>query len=98
MRLEGGSETGGQGQFLTRIVAPYQALWDIATSLSLQTLCGFHGKKKVGRGCREETIMGWSPIRGMVTLILSLLTVPHDIGWCWTGIVGGERRRDALGG
>ena len=98
MRLEGGSETGGQGQCLTRIVAPYPALWDIATSLSLHTLFGFHGKKKVGRGCLEETIMGCSPIRCMVTLILSLLMVPHDIGWCWTGIVGGERRRDALGG
>ena len=42
--------------------------------------------------------MWGSTIGCMVTLILSLLTVPHDIGWCWPGIVGGERRRDALGG
>ena len=44
--------------------------------------------------------MECSPIRCIVTLILSLLTVPHDIGWCWTGGAGGggERCRGALGG
>jgi hypothetical protein len=42
VRLEGGSGTGGQGQFLTRIVAPYQAILDIVTSLSLNKLFGFN--------------------------------------------------------
>ena len=43
-----GKEDQGQGQFLTRIVAQYQAILDVATSLSRNTLCGFHGKKTVG--------------------------------------------------
>jgi len=38
MRLEGGSGTGEQGPFLTRILAPYQAIWDIATYVSLNKL------------------------------------------------------------
>jgi len=40
VRLEGGSGTGGQGQFLTRTVAQYQAILDIATYLSLNKLLG----------------------------------------------------------
>ena len=38
MRLEGGSGTGEQGQFLTRILAQYQAILDIETYLSLNKL------------------------------------------------------------
>ena len=34
------SGTGGQGQFLTRILAQYQAILDIATYLSLNKLLG----------------------------------------------------------
>lgn len=40
MHHEGGSGTGRQWQFLTRIVAQYPALWDIATYVSLKTLLG----------------------------------------------------------
>ena len=36
--------------------------------------------------------MGCSPIRCFVTLILSLLMVPRDVGWRWTGVTGGEKR------
>ena len=42
--------------------------------------------------------MWYSAVGFLMTRTLSLLAAPHDIGWCWTGIVGGERRRDALGG
>jgi hypothetical protein len=38
VRLEGGSGTGGQGQLLTRILAQYPAILDIATYLSLNKL------------------------------------------------------------
>src|SRR5262249_45565396 len=41
--LRGGSGTGGQGQFLTRILAQYPAILDIATSVSLNKLFGFRG-------------------------------------------------------
>ena len=36
--------------------------------------------------------MGCSPIRCFVTLILSLLMAPRDVGWRWTGVAGGEKR------
>ena len=36
--LRGGSGTEGQGQFLTRMLASYQAILDLATSLSLKKL------------------------------------------------------------
>jgi hypothetical protein len=40
VRLEGGNETAGQGQFLTRILAQYPAILDLATYLSLNKLLG----------------------------------------------------------
>ena len=51
---KGGSGTGGQGQFLTRILAQYQAILDIATYLSLNKLFGFHGKKASMRSMRGD--------------------------------------------
>jgi hypothetical protein len=42
VRLEGGSGAGGQGQFLTRILAQYPAVLDIAMYLSLNKLLGLH--------------------------------------------------------
>jgi hypothetical protein len=38
--LEGGSGTAGQGQFLTRILAPYPVKLDLATYVSLNKLFG----------------------------------------------------------
>jgi len=39
--LKGGSGTGGQGQFLTRMLASYPAILDLATYVSLnKLLCG----------------------------------------------------------
>jgi hypothetical protein len=40
VRLEGGNGTAGQGQFLTRILAQYPAILDLATYLSLNKLLG----------------------------------------------------------
>jgi hypothetical protein len=44
--LRGGSETSGQGRCLTRIVALYQAILDIATYLSLNELLGHPERKQ----------------------------------------------------
>jgi hypothetical protein len=48
VRLEGGTGTAGQGQFLTRILAQYPAILDLATYLSLNKLFGFNGTQQVG--------------------------------------------------
>jgi hypothetical protein len=39
--LEGGNRPAGQGRFLTRILAQYPAILDLATYLSLNKLFGF---------------------------------------------------------
>jgi len=46
----------------------------------------------VSCGWLEEMLMECSPSRCFVTLILSLLMVPGDVGWRWTGGAGGEKR------
>src|SRR5215831_12704102 len=46
----------------------------------------------VSCGLLEETLMECSPSRCFITLILSLLMVPGDVGWRWTGGAGGEKR------
>ena len=55
MPLEEGRGIAGQGQFLTRIVAHYQALLDLATSLSLHKLLGM----SLSKG--EQRRSGYSP-------------------------------------
>jgi len=53
VRLEGGNGTAGQGQFLTRILAQYPAILELATYLSLNKLFGARG---AGEKPKEATM------------------------------------------
>src|SRR5262245_56427025 len=57
-----GRRTGGQGQFLTRIVALYPAILDIATSLSLNTLFGCRAGAIRVEGDHHAVLSRW--VRG----------------------------------
>jgi hypothetical protein len=64
----GGSGTGGQGPFLTRILAYYQAYYqailDISTYLSLNKLLGAKGAREPqdkGKTVHEASVMAQEP-------------------------------------
>src|SRR5512145_2036177 len=86
MRLEGGRGSGGQGQFLTRMLAPYPAIWDIATSLSFKKLFGIIASQRKedhtmaeGRHILMAMFQGGGNIPQLLPIVTRLVTLGHRV-------------------